>query len=242
MVAQHDTIYTILNSQLDVLNSLNALEYNRHRAFLPNPLQVLPIETLVNVLPHQSSQSTALIILATLAPAHFRLNHHILSCAFIGFTLAGDGCVDGDKDRLDTKGAGAAEEFDCLGAVGVDVELKEEGMAGRSGGDDTGKGVGGVARDLEDVSKLSHPGGSKLTISKIPSLAAALLHPSSPSGCAKVAMAAGHMMKGALLSSPRILRSILTLETFLKILGRSMTRLISSRFLFTVMRSVAADE
>lgn len=55
-------------------------------------------------------------------------------------------------------------------------------------------------------------------------------------------MAAGHMMKGALLSSPRILRSMLTPETSLKILGRSMTRLTSSRFLLTVTRSVAADE
>lgn len=242
MVAKHDTIHTILNSEPHVLDSLSALEHNRHRALLPNPLQILPVKTLVNILSHQSSQSTTLIILATLAPAHLRLNHHILSCAFVGFALARDGCVDGNKDGFDTKGASAAEEFDCLGPVGVDVELEEEGMAGRSGGDDARKGIGGVARDLEDVSKLFHPNSSKLTISKIPSLAAALLHPSSPSGCASVAMAAGHMMKGALLSSPKILRSILTLETFLKILGRSMTRLTSSRFLFKVMRSVAADE
>lgn len=165
-----------------------------------------------------------------------------MSCTFVGLALARNRCVDGDKDGFDTKGASATEEFDGLGTVGVDVELEEEGVARRSGGDDAREGVRGVAGDLENVSQLSHLGDLELTISKIPSLAAALLHPSSPSGCANVAMAAGHMMKGALLSSPRIFRSILTLETFLKILGRSMTRLISSRFLFTVTRSVAADE
>lgn len=126
--------------------------------------------------------------------------------------------------------------------MGVDVELEEEGMAFWSRADYAREGVRRVTRDLSPSASHITYLILRLTISKIPSLAAALLQPSSPSGCASVAIAAGHIINGALLSKPRILRFIFTSDTFLRILGRSMTLRMSSRFFVHVTKSVAAEE
>ncbi|KAI6767438.1 hypothetical protein HG530_005447 [Fusarium avenaceum] len=109
MVAEHDTINTILNRQLDILHRLHALQHNRHRALLSNPLQVLPRKALVNILPHQPAESTALAVLAALTTAHRRLDNDGLWCSLVGFALSRDGGVDGDEDCFDAERASAAE-------------------------------------------------------------------------------------------------------------------------------------
>ena len=49
--------------------------------------------------------------------------------------------VDGDEDGADAEGAGLLEEEGGFGAVGVDVELEEEGLVGAACFDDGGEGV-----------------------------------------------------------------------------------------------------
>lgn len=67
-----------------------------------------------------------------------------LRCSFVGLALAGDGSVDGDEDGFYAERFGSAEEFNRLLAVGVDVELEEEGVVCGGGGDDGREGEGGV--------------------------------------------------------------------------------------------------
>lgn len=117
MVAEHNTINAMLNRQLDILHRLHTLEHNRHRALLSNPLQVLPRKALVNILPHQPAQSTALAVLAALATAHRRLDNDGLWCSLISLALSGDGGVDGDEDCFYAEGASTAEQFDGFGPV-----------------------------------------------------------------------------------------------------------------------------
>lgn len=67
-----------------------------------------------------------------------------MRCSFVGLALARDGSVDGDKDGFDAEGLGSVEEFNGLLAVGVDVELEEEGVVWGGGRDDGWEGEGGV--------------------------------------------------------------------------------------------------
>ena len=62
--------------------------------------------------------------------------------------------VDGDEDGFDAEGAGVGEELGGFGAVGVDVELQEEGLVGAAGMDDGGEGVGCVVGYLQFLSAL----------------------------------------------------------------------------------------
>jgi hypothetical protein len=141
VITQHNTLDTILNRQLDILHSLNPLQHNRHRALPSYPLQILPREALIDILPHQPSESTALTIFTALTTAHGRFNNNSLRGSLISLAFSGDGGVDGHEDGFYAEGASAAEEFDCFGAVGVYVELEEEGMAWGSCADDVGESV-----------------------------------------------------------------------------------------------------
>lgn len=149
VITQHNTLNTILNRQLNILHSLNTLQHNRHRALPSYPLQILPRETLIDILPHQPSEPTALTILTALTAAHGRFYNNGLGCSFIGLAFPGNGGVDGHEDGFYTERASAAEEFDCLGAVRVYVELEEEGMALGCCADDVGERVRSVTRDLQ---------------------------------------------------------------------------------------------
>lgn len=144
MVTQHHPINPILNRQPHILHRLHAFQNNRHRTLPPNPLQILPAQCFVDVLSHQPPQTTALVILAALRPAHLGLDLDSLRRSLVGFALARDGSVDGDEDGFDAEGFGSAEEFNRLLAVGVDVELEEEGVVWGGGGDDGWEGEGGV--------------------------------------------------------------------------------------------------
>lgn len=129
VITQHNTLNTILNRQLDILHSLDTLQHNRHRALPSYPLQILPRKTLVDILPHQPSESTALTIFTALTTAHGRFYNNSLGGSFIGLAFSGNGGVDGYEDGFYAQGASAAEKFNCFGAVRVYVELEEEGMA-----------------------------------------------------------------------------------------------------------------
>ncbi len=53
-------------------------------------------------------------------------------------------CVDGDEDGFDAQLAGFVQQLRGFGAVGVDVELEEEGLVGAACFEDGGEGVGCV--------------------------------------------------------------------------------------------------
>lgn len=148
MITQHNAINPLLNRQPHILHRLHTLQHNRYRALPPDPLQILPAQRLINMLAHQPTQTTALVVFATFGTAHLRLDLNRLRGPLVGFALAGDGGVDSYEDGFDAEGFRAAEEFGGFGAVGVNVELEEEGMVGERGGDDGWEGEGGVAGDL----------------------------------------------------------------------------------------------
>lgn len=52
--------------------------------------------------------------------------------------------VDGDEDGFDAEVAGFVQQLRRFGAVGVDVELEEEGLVGAACFEDGGEGVGCV--------------------------------------------------------------------------------------------------
>lgn len=101
MVTQHDAFDTILDSHFRILHALNPLEHDWQPRSLFDPCQVGPCQRLVNVLSHQPTESTSLLVGRSFGPADGRL-HIASSDALVGLALARDWCIYCNENRLDS--------------------------------------------------------------------------------------------------------------------------------------------
>ena len=101
-----------------------------------DPGDVVPAERLVDVLAHEPAHAAAPFVVGGRGAADGRGDVGVGGDALVRFALAGDVGVDGDEDGFDAEGAGFVEELGGFAAVGVDVELEEEGLVGAACLDD----------------------------------------------------------------------------------------------------------
>ena len=144
VVRKHDALDAVIFDRLlRIRGTLDPLDDNGQLRRLPDPGNIVPAQRFVNVLPHQPAHAAALFVVGRHGAADGGRNV-FGGDAFVRFALAGDVRVDGDEDGFDAEGAGFVEELGGFGAVGVDVELEEEGLVCAAGFDDGGEGVGCV--------------------------------------------------------------------------------------------------
>ncbi len=155
VVRDHDALDAVLEGRLRVRGALDPLDDDGEAGRLLDPGDVGPAERLVDVLAHEAAHAAALAVVGGDGAADGGGDVFVGGDALVGFALAGDVGVDGDEDGADAEGAGFVEELGGLGAVGVDVELEEEGLVGEAGADDGGEGVGCVVGYLESRSLLA---------------------------------------------------------------------------------------
>ena len=181
VVAEHDAVEAVLERQLDVVGRHDALEEQRQRGLAPQPRNVVPAQARVDEVAHDAAETAALLVVLGLVVDHRARERLVGAHALVRFALPGRRGVDRHVDRADVLGVGVefAEQGLGLVALAVDVELEEEGVRGRGGGDVEG-GVGGVGADALDdaaggagarhgelavgVDEAGHGGGGNLEI------------------------------------------------------------------------------
>ena len=135
VVGQHDALDVVLERFFRVGGALDPLDHDGEARRLLDPGDVVPAQRLVDVLAHEPAHAAALFVVGGHGAADGR-GHVVGRDALVRFALAGDVGVDGDEDGFDAEVAGFVEELGGLGAVGVDVELEEEGLVGAACLDD----------------------------------------------------------------------------------------------------------
>ena len=144
VVGQHDAMDVVLERLFRVGGALDALDHDGEAGRLLDPGDVVPAQRLVDVPAHEPTHAAAPFVVGGDGAADGGGDAGVGGDALVRFALAGDVGVDGDEDGFDAEGAGLVEELGRFGAVGVDVELEEEGLVGAAGLDDGGERVGGV--------------------------------------------------------------------------------------------------
>ena len=151
MVGQHDAIEACVEGELDVVGRHDALEQQRQGAGLaPEPCDVVPAEARVDEVAHDAAEAAAPLVVFGFVGDHGAGERLVGANALVGFALAGRGGVDGHVDGGDVGRLCVefAEQGLGLGALAVDVELKEEGVLGAGGGGGGGGGGGSGRGDF----------------------------------------------------------------------------------------------
>lgn len=152
MVRQHEALDALISQRrLRVRGALDALDDDGEARRFMDPGDVVPAERLVDVRAHEAAHAAAALVVRGDGAADGGGEGRVGGDALVCFALAGDVRVGGDEDGFDAEGTGSVEELGRFGAVGVDVELEEEGLVGAAGLDDGGEGVGGVVGYLRFV-------------------------------------------------------------------------------------------
>lgn len=145
VVRQHEARDAVVaERRLRVRGALDALDDDGQAGRLVDPGDVGPGERLVDILAREPAEAAAPLVGGGHGDAEGGGDGRVGGDALVRFALAGDVGVDGDEDGFDAELAGFVQELGRFGAVGVDVELEEEGLVGAAGFDDGGEGVGGV--------------------------------------------------------------------------------------------------
>lgn len=147
VVREHDALDAVLDRSLRVRGALDPLDDNRQPRRLLDPGDVVPAQRLVDVLPHEPPHPAAFPVVGSHGAADGR-GYVLGRDALVRLALPRHVGVDGDEDGLHAQLAGFAQQLRGFGAVGVDVELEEEGLVGAACLDDGGEGVGCVVRYL----------------------------------------------------------------------------------------------
>ena len=141
VVREHEAPDAVAERLHGVRGALDPLDDDGQAGRLLDPGDVVPAERPVDVLAHQPAHAAALFVVGRHGAADGGGDVVVGGDALVRFALAGDVGVDGDEDGFDAERAGFVQELGGFGAVGVDVELEEEGLVGAACFDDGGEGV-----------------------------------------------------------------------------------------------------